>query len=65
VEDGVHGILVPVRSPARIRKAVRRLAADDRLYASMCANALAFAEKFSEQAIVGGILVPRVARALR
>jgi glycosyltransferase involved in cell wall biosynthesis len=65
VEDGVRGILVPVRSPAKIRKAVRRLAADDRLYASMCANALAFAEKFSEQAIVGGILVPRVARALR
>jgi glycosyltransferase involved in cell wall biosynthesis len=65
VEDGAHGILVPVRSPAKIRKAVRRLAADDRLYASMCANALAFSVNFSEQAVIGGILVPRVARVLR
>lgn len=62
VEDGVCGLLVPVRSPAKIRRAVRRLAADDRLYASMCANALAFAANFSEQAVIGGILVPRVAR---
>lgn len=65
VEDGTRGILVPVRSPAKIRKAVRRLAADDRLYAAMCANALAFAVNFSEQAIIGGILAPRVARAFR
>ena len=65
VEDGVRGILVPVRSPAKIRMAVRRLAADDSLYASMCASALAFAANFSEQAVIGGILVPRVTGRVR
>ena len=65
VKDGETGILVPVRSPVKIRKAVRRLATDERLYTSMCANARGFVESFSERAVIGDVLVPRVERAMR
>ena len=65
VEDGVRGFLVPVRSPEKIREAVDRLATDESLYESMCGKALVYVESFSERAVVGGILVPLVERALR
>jgi len=65
VENGVQGILVPVRSPEKIREAVDALFADAHLYESMCVNARAFANAFSERAVLGGILIPLVARALR
>lgn len=65
VEDGVQGILVPVRSPDKIREAVDTLFADARLYESMCVNARAFVNAFSERVVLSGILIPLVARALR
>ena len=65
VENGVRGILVPVRSPGKIREAVDTLLADARLYESMCANARAFVNAFSEREVLNGILIPLVARALR
>lgn len=65
VENGVRGILVPVRSPEKIREAVDRFAVDERLYESMCGKAIEYVESFSERAIIGGILVPLVERALR
>ncbi len=65
VENGVRGLLVPVRSPEKIREAVARFAADERLYESMCGNALEYVGSFSERAVIGGILVPLVERSLR
>jgi glycosyltransferase involved in cell wall biosynthesis len=65
VEDGVRGILVPIKSPGKIREALGRLAADELLYRSMCGNALAFAETYSERAVLNGILIPRVSRSFR
>ncbi len=65
VEDGVRGFLVPVRSPEKIREAVGRLSADERLYESMRGKALEYVESFSERAIIGNILVPLVERTLR
>jgi glycosyltransferase involved in cell wall biosynthesis len=65
VENGTLGILVPIKSPGKIREALDRLAADPRLYESMCGNARVFAETYSERAVLNGILIPRVARALR
>ena len=65
VEDGVRGFLVPVRSPEKIREAVDRLADDESLYESMCGKVLVYVESFSERAVIGGILVPLVERALR
>jgi glycosyltransferase involved in cell wall biosynthesis len=65
VEDGVRGFLVPVRSPEKIREAVARFAADERLYESMRGNAFAYVESFSERAVIGDILVPLVERTLR
>ena len=65
VEDGVRGILVPVKAPERIREAVKRLASDEHLYESMCRNAFEYVRSFSEGAVLGGILIPQVARVLR
>ena len=60
VEDGVTGILVPPKAPARIREALARFAADAALYDTMAANAFAFSRGFSEKAVVDDILVARV-----
>jgi glycosyltransferase involved in cell wall biosynthesis len=65
VENGKTGLLVSVKSPGEIREALGRLAADASLYESMCANALTFAETFSERAILNGILIPSVSRAFQ
>ena len=64
VEDGVTGILVPPRSPARIREALQRLADDGDLYESMSANALASSRDFSEKTVVNDILVAKVSGLL-
>lgn len=65
VEDGLRGFVVPVRSPEKIREAVGRFAADEPLYESMCKNVLTYVKTFSERAVIGDILVPRVERTLR
>lgn len=56
VEDGVRGLLVPPSSPDRITAALDLLAEDERLYASLAANAQEYVGRFSEKAIVGGLL---------
>jgi glycosyltransferase involved in cell wall biosynthesis len=65
VEHGVRGLLVPVRSPDRIREAIETLGADERLYESMRRNAKVYVQSFSESAVLGEILVPRVAEVLK
>jgi hypothetical protein len=64
VEDGVGGILIPVKSPAAIRRALDRLSGDRRLYESMCLHARTFVNAFSERSVLNGILVPLVARSV-
>jgi glycosyltransferase involved in cell wall biosynthesis len=64
VEDGVTGILVPVKAPARIREALLRLAADADLYESLAESAFVSSRDFSESAVVNDILVARVSRLL-
>jgi glycosyltransferase involved in cell wall biosynthesis len=60
VEDGLRGLLVPVKSPERLREALRRLGSDEKLYDSIAAEALAFAKKHSERALVKDFLVAKV-----
>jgi len=64
VEDGVTGLLVPVVSPGELRAAVEHLAADHALYTRVRKGANDFARSFSEERIVGGMLVPRVERLI-
>lgn len=64
VEDGVTGLLVPVESPADLRAAVERLAEDSALYTRIRNGAHHFARSFSEERIIGGMLVPRVERLI-
>lgn len=64
VQDGVRGIIVPVKAPEKLRAALDRLLADERLYESMRREAHAFVKSFSETAVLGGILFPRLLRAL-
>jgi glycosyltransferase involved in cell wall biosynthesis len=64
VEDGVTGILVPPKAPARIREALHRFAADVDLHASMAAAAFAYSRDYSEKRVVDDILVARVSRLL-
>jgi|WetSurMetagenome_2_1015567.scaffolds.fasta_scaffold25860_2 glycosyltransferase involved in cell wall biosynthesis len=64
VEDGVTGILVPVKSPARIREALSRLAADGAFYQSAAESAFAFSKGFSEKAILNDVLVAKVSALL-
>ena len=65
VKDGVRGIIIPVKSPDKIREALDRLFADERLYESMRQHAHAFVKSFSETAVLEGILLPRVVQVLR
>jgi len=64
VEDGVTGLLVHVESPGELRAAVERLAADHALYTRVRKGAHYFVRSFSEERIVGGMLVPRVERLI-
>lgn len=64
VEDGVTGILVEIRSPTELREAVERLAGDGGLYTGIRREAYEFVRSFSEERIVGGMLVPRVERLM-
>ena len=64
VENGVTGLLVPVESPGELCAAVERLAADHALYTRVRKGAHHFVRSFSEERIVGGMLVPRVERLI-
>ncbi len=64
VEDGVTGILVRVESPVDLRAAIESLAGDSALYDSIRKGAHHFVRSFSEERIVGGMLVPRVERLI-
>jgi glycosyltransferase involved in cell wall biosynthesis len=65
VEDGVNGLLVPVRSPDALKDAVIRLASDAGLYRSVRMNAFRFVRSFSEERVIRDILIMRVERLLR
>lgn len=64
VADGERGIIVPVRSPGAVRGALRRLGNDSALYGMMSRNAFEYARRYSEQAVVKGILLERVRRII-
>jgi glycosyltransferase involved in cell wall biosynthesis len=64
VEDGVTGLLVPVKSPGELRTAVERLSGDQTLYDRIRMGGHDFVRNFSEERIVGGMLVPRVERLI-
>ncbi len=64
VEDEVNGLLVPVRSPDALLKAILRLATDGELYRAVRANAFRFVHSFSEERIIRDILIERVERML-
>lgn len=64
VEDGVTGLLVPIESPAELLAAVERLAGDADLYARIREKAHQYVRSFSEERVVGGMLVPRVERLI-
>jgi glycosyltransferase involved in cell wall biosynthesis len=65
VQEGVQGLLVPVRSPAKIREAIDNFFADGTLYESMGRNAYGFVKTLSESAVVNGILIPRLLQTIR
>jgi glycosyltransferase involved in cell wall biosynthesis len=57
VDDGVTGLLVPVRSPARLAAAIRVLGEDDERRAAMGAAAVSRARaSFDEARIVEAVL---------
>ncbi|MBN2183751.1 MAG: glycosyltransferase family 4 protein [Candidatus Krumholzibacteriota bacterium] len=62
VEDGRTGILVPVKSPEEIGKAMARLAGDREFYDSIAARAFERAGEFTEKRIVGRLLDAHIAR---
>ncbi len=64
VEDGVRGLLVPVRDPEAIYSAARRLEEDKGLYADVTANAYQYALGFSEKRIVEDLLIGRILRGM-
>ncbi|MBN1162990.1 MAG: glycosyltransferase family 4 protein [Candidatus Krumholzibacteriota bacterium] len=57
VEDGVRGLLVPVKSPSSIAAAVSRLGSDPVLYGSIVERAGAYVQAFSEKAVVRDLLI--------
>lgn len=63
VLDGCTGLLVPIRSPQSIREALEKLKADEVLFNAMRRNAADFVYRFSEEQVVGRMLVPRVLSA--
>ncbi len=64
VQDGITGILVEAESPAELRAAVERLARDSALYDAVREEAHRFVKSFSEERIVGGMIIPRVERLI-
>ena len=64
VDDGVTGLLIPPQAPHRIREALDRLSGDGSLYETLARGAFDRARSFSEQAVVAGILIPVVEKAL-
>jgi glycosyltransferase involved in cell wall biosynthesis len=62
VEDGVTGIIVPPESPGELGRAIDRLLSDRELYNAVRDGAHKVALSFSEERIVGGILLSRIER---
>jgi len=60
VEDGVRGLLVPVRAPEAIREALSRLLAEPSLYTAIAENAFGYVGSLTEEAVVKGILIEKV-----
>ena len=56
VENGRTGILVPVKSPGEIGKAIERLAGDRELYNSIAACAFERVGHYTEKRIVGRLI---------
>lgn len=62
VHDGVTGLLVPVTSPVELGRAIDRLLGDPVLYRGIRKRAYDAAASFSEERVIGGILIPRLER---
>jgi glycosyltransferase involved in cell wall biosynthesis len=62
VADNERGMLVPVRSPDKIREALERLGRDSSLYGTMSRNAFDYARSYSEKAVVRDVLMDRLRR---
>ncbi len=65
VPEGKTGLLISVRSPGEILGALDALRADPGRYDAMCRAASELVKSFSESEVVGRILAPRVAAAVR
>lgn len=60
VEDGVKGVLVPVKSPEKIREAIDRLLADQDLYESIAHNAFEYVKSFSEKEVIRNTIIAMI-----
>lgn len=60
VEDGVRGILVPIRSPEKVREAIDRLLADQNLYESIAHNAFEYVKSFSEREVIRNTIITMI-----
>lgn len=60
VENGVRGILVPIRSPDKICEALDRLSADRDLYETIADNAFDFVRSFSEKELIRNTLITMI-----
>jgi glycosyltransferase involved in cell wall biosynthesis len=65
VIDGETGLLVSARAPSEILGALDALRSDPERYEAMARKASAFVRSFSEDEVVGRLLVPRVLAAAR
>ncbi len=65
VEDGGRGLLVRPGSAEDIRKAVRRLQSDNRLFNDIRMNGYHFVSKFSEEAVVRHLLIGEILNGLQ
>jgi glycosyltransferase involved in cell wall biosynthesis len=52
-----RGVLIPARDPEALRRAMDRLASDERFRRGIIENAHSYARRYSEKAIIGDILI--------
>ena len=60
IEDNINGIMVPIKDAEAIAKAVDRVNENHELLLEMREGALRTSEQYSEEKIVGGILLPLI-----
>lgn len=60
VQDGVNGILVPVKSPEGIRRGIERLRSDPGLFRSIVRNAHGFIAGYTEEKVVRDLLIGKI-----